>query len=653
MSQSEPTGEASTVTADLNLTTTTAEGTSTIHQVSLGPSSSSVSPSVSKFLSSTSSAATTHQFTTTMNFSNQTECSGVVFLGECVYTGKEYFSFIIGGIAIVVWLAANLKLLLGISMTNNASVTHARNITYGSQSVPCKISLKQTNNFYQLHKMPASIWHLSTFKNPPQTPPPGLRSVYPALRKSWAHPCTAPINQMKSQNKMLCDEQTVRIMFLAMTACTFYTSQKKHGYMATGQTIYLFHLLLADGLNLLGAALCGQLGTQVLTAIFLVVCDIIFIFLLTFTSRRQRAAARTGEILNSNWNAKNAARISQNGSVLPVCCLLLPCMITLFAQPVVSFHSELNMNNLEGRPMIGRKLLMVADSGVDNFGFAVGIFAALLYATVRITTIKDSIYSKDVIRPEIGFHGLSALACLVYCSSIVSYDISPDYIINALPWLIGMALLGLQDLFIVFMTWRVTRSTARVPRVRPRVEDGTLLLYNDGTSINFDQDDRSTVSQNTRRDSSKEDPQQKERSDTIDSGVEERSIGRVQGSTSTDGVVSSDLDNQRDVKVQVISYPHLQKTAGPEEDLFMNRQNLQPGKNRELEDDFAWDFSDIDQSQSGKWNGEDWDEETVLKEIEDELRKADEEEEEMASTPSLSYNSQQELGDDDDMYHVM
>lgn len=65
-----------------------------------------------------------------------------------------------------------------------------------------------------------------------------------------------------------------------------------------------------------------------------------------------------------------------------------------------------------------------------------------------------------------------------------------------------------------------------------------------------------------------------------------------------------------------------------------------------------WDFSDIDQSQSGKWNGEDWDEETVLKEIEDELRKADEEEE-MASTPSLSYNSQQELGDDDDMYHVM
>ncbi|XP_071839706.1 uncharacterized protein [Apostichopus japonicus] len=352
-----------------------------------------------------------------------------------------------------------------------------------------------------------------------------------------------------------------------------------------------------------------------------------------------------------NWNAKNAARISQNGSVLPVCCLLLPCMITLFAQPVVSFHSELNMNNLEGRPMIGRKLLMVADSGVDNFGFAVGIFAALLYATVRITTIKDSIYSKDVIRPEIGFHGLSALACLVYCSSIVSYDISPDYIINALPWLIGMALLGLQDLFIVFMTWRFTRSTARVPRVRPRVEDGTMLLYNDGTSINFDQDDRSTVSQNTRRDSSKEDPQQKERSDTIDSGVEERSIGRVQGSTSTDGVVSSDLDNQRDVKVQVISYPHLQKTAGPEEDLFMNRQNLQPGKNRELEDDFEWDFSDINQSQSGKWNGEDWDEETVLKEIEDELRKADEEE--MASTPSLSYNSQQELGDDDDMYHVM
>lgn len=42
-------------------------------------------------------------------------------------------------------------------------------------------------------------------------------------------------------------------------------------------------------------------GLQVLTAIFLVVCDFIFISLLTFTSHRQRAAAKTGEILNSAY----------------------------------------------------------------------------------------------------------------------------------------------------------------------------------------------------------------------------------------------------------------------------------------------------------------------------------------------------------------
>lgn len=44
-----------------------------------------------------------------------------------------------------------------------------------------------------------------------------------------------------------------------------------------------------------------------------------------------------------------------------------------------------------------------------------------------------------------------------------------------------------------------------------------------------------------------------------------------------------------------------------------------------------------------------WDEEKVLKEIEEELQKADEED--RASTPSLSYDGQQEMYDGD-MYNV-
>lgn len=50
--------------------------------------------------------------------------------------------------------------------------------------------------------------------------------------------------------------------------------------------------------------------------------------------------------------------------------------------------------------------------------------------------------------------------------------------------------------------------------------------------------------------------------------------------------VPSDFEAQREVQVQVISYPHLQTTAGPEQDLFMNQQRLQPSKHREFEDDF-------------------------------------------------------------------
>lgn len=46
-------------------------------------------------------------------------------------------------------------------------------------------------------------------------------------------------------------------------------------------------------------------------------------------------------------------------------------MISLFVQPIGMFHSDLNMQNLEGRPLIGRKLLMVTDVSTDCDMFAV------------------------------------------------------------------------------------------------------------------------------------------------------------------------------------------------------------------------------------------------------------------------------------------
>lgn len=64
--------------------------------------------------------------------------------------------------------------------------------------------------------------------------------------------------------------------------------------------------------------------------------------------------------------------------------------------------------------------------------------------------------------------------------------------------------------------------------------------------------------------------------DTDVSYVTERDMGAT---------ASADPANQREVQVQVISHSVLQeKTVGPEEDLFMNRQNLRP-KNH-FEDEF-------------------------------------------------------------------
>lgn len=473
----------------------------------------------------------------TPSSANETfDCQGFIFLGECVSEGQEYFSFILGVVATVIWLVANYR---------------------------------------------------------------------------------------------------------------FFVARRKQGHLLTGPTIYLLHVLTADSSNLLGATLCEQLGTQILTAIILVLCDVIFVILLTISWRRQRTAAKTGEILNNNWNAKNSTRPERNGSMLPVCCLALPWMVSLLAQPVSPFGYDSGVNVANGEPLVGRKLLMVTDSGADNFGFAVGVFAALLYITLRITTIKDSIYRKEVIQDELSFHILAAAASCTYCASIVSYSLESNYLINSLPWLCGMALLGIEDIFIVFMTWHFTRSVSRAPRIKPRVEDGTMLLHGDGSSVNLEVDDRPVLSPPTQKGSpyrSRNEPYlevaEKPRSNSMDTDVSyvtERDMGAT---------ASVDPANQREVQVQVISHSVLQeKTIGPEEDLFMNRQNLRP-KNH-FEDEFEWDFSDMGQKYTEPER--EWDEEKVLKEIEEELQKADEED--RASTPSLSYDGQPEMYDGD-MYNV-
>lgn len=80
----------------------TTVGMTTAQNVSVSPFTVSPSASLSNM---------TTDLVSTVEPTNQTECTDLFFLGECVSTGKEYFSFIVGSVAVVVWLAANYKLV--------------------------------------------------------------------------------------------------------------------------------------------------------------------------------------------------------------------------------------------------------------------------------------------------------------------------------------------------------------------------------------------------------------------------------------------------------------------------------------------------------------------------------------------------------------
>lgn len=47
--------------------------------------------------------------------------------------------------------------------------------------------------------------------------------------------------------------------------------------------------------------------------------------------------------------------------MLPVCCLALPWMVSLLAQPVAPFGYDSGVKAANGEPLVGRRLLMVTD----------------------------------------------------------------------------------------------------------------------------------------------------------------------------------------------------------------------------------------------------------------------------------------------------
>ncbi|XP_072036495.1 lysosomal amino acid transporter 1 homolog [Amphiura filiformis] len=224
---------------------------------------------------------------------------------------------------------------------------------------------------------------------------------------------------------------------------------------------FLISWLLGDLSNLIGCLLTHQLGTQIATAYYYIVMDVLILMQYLYyviTNRRKRRLRLDSVVSNGSAPTPKdynsiPARKEPNHVVYCVGGLyLFTCLYS-----VQSFGSS--KTELHSSRSVGRSLLSVTqgpsagdedcrvyfgDTGeclfqdeIELIGYCIGSFSGLFYLGSRLPQIIRNFQRKSVEGLSLLMFILTVLGNTLYGMSILMEDLQPVFIVAHMPWLIG------------------------------------------------------------------------------------------------------------------------------------------------------------------------------------------------------------------------
>ncbi|XP_003729188.1 lysosomal amino acid transporter 1 [Strongylocentrotus purpuratus] len=430
--------------------------------------------------------------------------------------------------------------------------------------------------------------------------------------------------------------------------------------------------------SLVGTTLCDQLGTQILTACYLVLSEFVLLVQWIYWWNRNRKLNKQGlsfYVSSEGWKSPDRTRDenTMNGGGNLVLCLICPLLMTACYLPIRFSSMSLPWQTSYASHTPGRKLLMVSDSATDNFGYAMGFTALFLYSSCNIPTIVNIMRHKTSYTVSMWYHGLVIAANVFYFISIIAHNTDPVFLTNALPWLLISLFFIFFSSIIIFLVLRnrgIGSHTRPVGRRRP---DGTFLLYPSEESLSSDLDRGGTLRFTDDTASGKLPSIQEE--PHLENTVQKEAEGQAD-------FEDVELDDDYDAETASIHSRASDFIMDDEEEVYdrdqEERQRIAKQRRAaDFEDDgLEWDFDDfrpkytgsagsLDEDLVGKSppshlrtlgaqhdhgnhidDDEEWDEDKVLGEIERELKMGDDID---GDTISMEYDT----ADDDDHFDDM
>ncbi|XP_070561120.1 lysosomal amino acid transporter 1-like isoform X2 [Ptychodera flava] len=206
--------------------------------------------------------------------------------------------------------------------------------------------------------------------------------------------------------------------------------------------LYLVHMTVADICNLMGAIYTKQLGSQIFTAGYFIFMDAVF-FLQYFCVKcgcyNRYFNTCKDSCATSLWKRKRRQQSEQ------VYCFIIPWIVSgiYLSNTIFQDYSMGNQRVLK----TGRVLLSLPEGENVKIGYVLGAIAAMFYWLSRLPTICE-IYAASTIPTwsRIFFHLLCMVGGVTYSVAVVTQSLALDFVLNALPWLLGLLCLAGLDL---------------------------------------------------------------------------------------------------------------------------------------------------------------------------------------------------------------
>ncbi|EFX02274.1 vacuolar membrane pq loop repeat protein [Grosmannia clavigera kw1407] len=278
---------------------------------------------------------------------------------------------------------------------------------------------------------------------------------------------------------------------------------------------FLFVWLLGDITNLFGALWTGLAPTAVALATYFCFADLVLIGQCVYYNtlnarrasqhahvhRRRRSSATAGPLLSRRRSSsiglpgshrRHSARRSES-NLDPLRCIITGedetpdtnpwvhnalSLVAVFAVGTVGYFASYRMGAWDTDPEDDGLSSSDPENVYARIGMVLGYFSAVCYLCARIPQIFKNYREKSCEGLALLFFLLSLTGNLTYGASLVSYSQDRDYLIKALPWLLGSLGTVVED-GIIFMQFRLYTPKRHVDKAvsNETIRSGTVGTY--------------------------------------------------------------------------------------------------------------------------------------------------------------------------------